>query len=158
VGGTMIKIQKSQTADTRTCDFTKVSKETLLESSHQHIRDVREGFIYFGELIGMAASKHDWTKISGIDQFHVDFTTGFKTQDWYTMHKKEERHHIGVPEGVRDDVNIVDLLEHIIDCVMAGKGRSGAVFPIELPNELLQKIVKNTVDLLASNIEVEDAR
>jgi len=152
----MIKIQKSKTADTRTCNFTTVSKETLLESSYQHIRDVVEGFVYFCDLIGESAARHDWTKIKGIDQFHADFITGFATQEWYANHKQVERHHIGTPDGVRDDVNIVDLLEHIVDCVMAGKARSGAVFPIELPNELLQKIVKNTVDLLASNIEVEE--
>ena len=37
----MISIQQSQTADTRTCDYANVTKETLLASSKQHISDVR---------------------------------------------------------------------------------------------------------------------
>lgn len=37
----MIRITMSQTADTRTCDFANVSKETLYASSVQHIGDVR---------------------------------------------------------------------------------------------------------------------
>lgn len=34
-----IKIKKSPTADTRTCDVTTVDKQTLLNSSRQHITD-----------------------------------------------------------------------------------------------------------------------
>jgi len=41
----MITIQQSQTADTRTCDYTKVTKETLLASSRQHIGDVGSGLV-----------------------------------------------------------------------------------------------------------------
>lgn len=36
----IIEIEKSQTADTRTCDFKNVSVDTLAHSSMQHIRDV----------------------------------------------------------------------------------------------------------------------
>lgn len=38
-----IRIKTSGTADTRTCDFKNVSKKTLLDSSVQHIADVRRG-------------------------------------------------------------------------------------------------------------------
>lgn len=150
----MIKIKKSETADTRTCDFTKVSKDTLIESSHQHIRDVMSAMEFFAEKVDISAAVHDWTKITNMDQFHSDFTTGFETHVWYDEHKKSERHHLDSPDGIRDDVNIVDLLEHICDCVMAGKARSGTVRPVQLSDELLQKIVKNTVDLLASQVKV----
>lgn len=54
----MIKIQQSATADTRTCDFTKVTKETLLESSRQHIRDVREAHQFFSRKIAEAMLNH----------------------------------------------------------------------------------------------------
>ena len=43
----MIKIQKSSTADTRTCDVSKVTKDQLLESSLQHIEDVKKGMQSF---------------------------------------------------------------------------------------------------------------
>lgn len=33
----MIEIKQSKTADTRTCDFTKVTEEDLWEASNQHI-------------------------------------------------------------------------------------------------------------------------
>lgn len=153
----MIKIKKSQTADTRTCDFTKVDKETLLKSSEQHIEDVRQGFNFFQEKMYEAAKFHDHTKISEIDLFHKDFITGFKTQDWYMLHKQTERHHINYPEGLKEDVNLIDILEHIIDCVMAGKARNGdgKLWDITTSNEILQKAFSNTVKLLTNNVEVE---
>ena len=40
----MINIHKSKTADTRSCDYLKVTKEQLHDSSVQHIGDVKLGF------------------------------------------------------------------------------------------------------------------
>lgn len=42
----------------------------------------------------------------------------------------------------------------IENCVMAGMARSGEVYPLELPDELLQRAFQNTVELLKSNVEV----
>lgn len=42
-----IRIHPSKTADTRSCDFATVSKETLLASSRQHIGDVGKGIAFF---------------------------------------------------------------------------------------------------------------
>ncbi|OQB10120.1 MAG: hypothetical protein BWY21_00496 [Parcubacteria group bacterium ADurb.Bin216] len=44
-----IRIKPSQTADSRTCDFSQVSKETLLNATQQHISDVRQGMGWFIE-------------------------------------------------------------------------------------------------------------
>ncbi len=153
----MIKIQQSKTADTRTCDFRNVSLETLLASSHQHIVDVREGMEFFVKLLKVASYRHDHTKISAIEMFHRDFIGGFATQDWYDMHKKEERHHLGTatPDGIKDDVNLIDVIEHVVDCVMAGMGRSGSVYPMSVSNEVLQKALQNTADLLQRAVVVE---
>jgi len=41
----MITIQKSETANTRTCDWSKVDKETLKRSSELHIMDVKQGMV-----------------------------------------------------------------------------------------------------------------
>lgn len=49
-----ITIRKSPTADTRTCDFANVSERTLLNSSVQHIADVRRGLAFFGALLADA--------------------------------------------------------------------------------------------------------
>ena len=43
----MIEIKQSKTADSRTCDWSKVTKEQLLESSIQHIGDIQKGLIFY---------------------------------------------------------------------------------------------------------------
>lgn len=152
----MITIKKSQTADTRTCDFASTSIETLLASSAQHIDDVQHGLDFFmGELMEKAEA-HDADKITDIDWFHHDFITGFKETGWWDNHRKINRHHLEQADGVPDDVNLLDVLEYVADCVMAGMARSGSVRPCVLPDEVLQRALKNTVDLLSSNVKVED--
>jgi hypothetical protein len=150
----MIQIRKSPTADTRTCDFANTSKETLLASSGQHIGDVVKALAFFQQLLTEAAGEHDRDKLTSIDWFHADFVTGFKETGWWDNHRKICRHHIDKPDGVPDDVNLVDVLEHIADCVMAGMARSGSVYELKLPDELLQRAFKNTVELLKSHVEV----
>jgi len=44
-----IIIRKSNKGDSRTCDFSQVSKETLLNATQQHISDVRQGMGWFIE-------------------------------------------------------------------------------------------------------------
>jgi hypothetical protein len=83
----MIQIGTSATADTRTCDFTKVSKETLLASSKQHIGDVREAHQFFSRKIAEAMLAHDTDKLTDIDGFHADFVTGFKQTAWWDRHR-----------------------------------------------------------------------
>lgn len=154
----MIVIKKSATADTRTCDFRSVSIETLKKSSEQHIKDVRQGMEFFAHLLDLAAYRHDHTKLTHIEIFHKDFIGGFETQDWYAMHKKVERHHLGTstPDGIKDDVNLIDVLEHVVDCVMAGMGRSGSVYPMKVSSEVLQKALQNTADMLQREIKVSE--
>ncbi len=150
----MINIKPSPTADTRTCDFANTSKETLLASSHQHIADVREGLRYFQSVLAKAAENHDTDKITDIDGFHRDFVTGFKQTEWWDKHRVLNRHHLNMSDGVRDDVNLIDVMDFIVDCVMAGMARSGSVYPLELSPELLEKAFQNTVDLMKRNVQV----
>ena len=98
----MIKIKKSKTADTRTCDWTKVTKEQLLEATKSHIRDVHKGLEFFAYLLHKQAAIHDLTKISHLDDFHRDFQTGFKNQEWWEMHQKLERHHFQNEKYIND--------------------------------------------------------
>lgn len=150
----MIQIRKSKTADTRSCDFTKVDRKTLLDSTIQHIADVKHGLEFFEEMLYSASKRHDIDKITGLDDFHAEFITGFKTTKWYDNHRKVSRHHLLVEDGVPEDVNLVDVLELVADCVMAGMGRSGSVYPIDLKPEVLERALANTVKLLKENIEV----
>lgn len=150
----MINIKPSPTADTRTCDFASVSKETLLASSHQHIEDVREGLRYLGSVLAKAAENHDFDKIADIDGFHRDFVTGFSATGWWDKHRLLNRHHLNVADGVRDDVNLIDVLDFIVDCVMAGMARSGSISPLKLSPELLERAFQNTVTLMKRNVQV----
>ena len=128
---------------------------TLIDSSVQHIGDVKKGLDYFTQLLDTAAKLHDHDKLSGIDGFHADFVTDFTQTTWWENHQKVNRHHLFNDDGVPDDVNLIDVLELISDCVMAGMGRSGSVYAIELSPELLTMAFQNTVSLLTSKVVVE---
>lgn len=150
----MIQIKKSETADTRTCDYTKVTRETLLASSIQHIGDVHRALAFFGGLLVECAGRHDFDKLSDIDGFHADFATGFKQTEWWDLHRQLNRHHLNMADGVREDVNLIDVLDYIADCVMAGMARSGSVYELKLSPELLEKAFQNTVALLKEQVVV----
>jgi hypothetical protein len=134
-----------------------VTKETLFNSSLQHITDIRKGMDFFMDMAGRSARKHDHDKITDIDQFHADFLTGFKQHEWWDNHRKVNRHHLTMADGIPDDVNLIDVLDYIVDCVMSGMARSGSVYPLALPPELLERAFQNTVELLKSNVVVQTA-
>lgn len=150
----MIEIKPSPTADTRTCDVTKVSEQMLLESSLSHIADVGAGLGFIASKLTEAASIHDYDKLSKIHRFHSDFQTGFAKTGWWDNHRRIHRHHLNYADGVPDDVNLIDVMENIVDVVMAGMARNGFVYPLELSDEVLQRAVTNTVELLKSNVKV----
>ena len=150
----MIEIKKSETADTRTCDFANTTKETLLASSLQHIEDVRAGLAFMCGLLNGAAEVHDHDKITDIDGFHRDFVTGFAQTTWWDKHRKVNRHHLLQDDGVPADVNLIDVLDMICDCVMAGMARSGSVYPLSISDAVLRSAFDNTVQLLKSNVVV----
>lgn len=152
----MLRIKESKTADTRTCDVSKVKKEQLLLSSIQHIRDIQLGMNYFAEKLIEAGRIHDHTKLSGIDEFFSDFKTSFETMGWWENHKIKERHHLSKNGVVPDDVNLVDVIEYIVDGAMAGMARSGKYRKEEIPKGLLELAFNNTIKLLLSKIEVID--
>ena len=152
----MIKIQKSKTADTRSCDFSKVTKKQLSDSSVQHIRDVKKGTEFIKGLLDEVMRRHDFDKLEDLDKFHADFITGFKQTEWWDNHRKVNRHHLLQDDGVPKDVNLVDVIEMIVDCVMAGMGRTGEVYPLEIKPELLKTAFDNTVDMLKKEVVVEE--
>lgn len=150
-----ITIKPSPTADTRTCDWSKVSKEQLLKSSLQHKEDIAKAIGLFQAMLSQAATFHDFDKLTALDHFHSDFHTGFKETGWWDEHRKINRHHLMQEDGVPKDVNLIDVLEFIADCCMAGLARPGSVYELNLSNELLQEAFKNTVILLIRSTTVE---
>jgi protein tyrosine phosphatase len=151
----MITIQKSETADTRSCDFSKVAKEQLIKSSEQHINDVCKGMEFFAQMLFEVATIHDFDKLSNIDLFHSDFISGFEKTEWWDNHRKVNRHHLTQADGIPKDINLIDVIEMIVDCVMAGMGRTGTVYPLEISNEILKDAFNNTAELLKKQIVVE---
>lgn len=150
----MIHIRKSETADTRSCDFANVSKQTLLNSSVQHIGDVRRALAFFAGMLAEAATRHDEDKLTDIDGFHADFVTGFAQDEWWTRHRRLNRHHLLQADGIPGDVNLIDVLDMVADCVMAGMARTGSVYALNLPHGLLERAFQNTVEHLKANVVV----
>lgn len=151
----MLKIKKSENADTRSAKG-KVTKEDLIKNSLLHIEDVVNVGNWFADLLKEKVLKHDYTKIEDIDMFYKDFISGkqgqaFKELEWYQKHLTE-RHHLN--DRCPEDVNLLDILEMVIDCSVAGLARSGEIYPIKIKNETLQKAVENTKKLIVNNVEI----
>ena len=149
-----IEIQMSPTADTRTCDFANVTRETLFASSVQHIHDVQRGLAWFQRSLAEAAINHDTDKLTDIDGFHADFLTGFAQTGWWDRHRMLNRHHLQQDDGVPEDVNLIDVLDFITDCVMAGMARSGSVRSLEIDPAILMRAFQNTAALLERHVTV----
>ena len=150
----MIEVKKSPTADTRTCDVTQVSREQLLDSSRQHIMDVAKAMSFFSQKLMLAAAEHDYDKLTEIDWFYEDFQTKFQQTAWWDNHRAIHRHHLAQEDGIPPDVNLLDVLEWIADCVMAGMARSGSIYPLAPREGLLDEAFANTVELLKSQVSV----
>lgn len=150
----MIRILKSATADTRTCDWSGVTKDQLYQASQSHKQDVVQGMQFFRGMVADAMIRHDDDKLNDIDGFHQDFRTGFAQTTWWDNHRKITRHHLSAADGVPEDVNLIDVLEMIVDGAMAGMARTGSAYMPKLPCEVLEKAFKNTFDLMVSQIVV----
>jgi len=155
----MIHIKRSETADSRTCDYKNVSEETLMSSTEHHLVDVYSAMIFFAKELIDQAGTHDWDKVTEFKGFYEAFRSGFPVNGaqpnmWLGNHYIVNRHHLLNEEGVPEDVNLIDIMEFIADWVMAGMGRSGSVRPVELPPELLAKAFQNTIKLLEKQVQV----
>ena len=150
---TKIKLTKNSHGDSRTAP-----KDTTFEDFHQanldHVNDVKNVMNALVTLLALQADKHDWTKFAYEREFWEDFwSDDFIHQWWYQMHVQDERHH--PTSYCHDDINLLDILEMIVDCVCAGKTRAGEVRPLEINDEILKKAFANTVKLIDDMTEVK---
>lgn len=96
---------------------------------------------------------HDYTKTSREKLFYKNFLsamnegTDFISDEWYQFHIKKEKHHL--LSNCHEEVNLLDVLEMLVDCICAGKARSGEVRNFEISDEILKKALDNTVKKLA---------
>lgn len=134
-----------------------MSRETLLASSVQHISDVAQGLAFWQSKLAEAINRHDTDKLTDIDGFHADFVHGFGVGhcEWWARHRRLNRHHLTMADGIPSDVNLVDVLDFITDCVMAGMARSGSVYELRLDPDVLAAAFRNSVQLLKQQIVIE---
>lgn len=155
-----IIIRKSNNADSRTADVG-VTKDELMRDTLSHIVDVRNVGYWISEKLQDQLTEHDYTKIDYIDEFYHDFIeqlnskeAHFKEMPWFKNRHMTERHHLN--DSVPEDVNLIDVLEMVIDCTVAGLARSGNVYPITISPEILQKAIENTSNLIINNTKIVD--
>ena len=155
-----ILIRKSNNADSRSADVD-VTKDDLMRDTLSHIVDVRNVGYWISEKLQDQLTEHDYTKIDYIDEFYHDFIeqlnskeAHFKEMPWFKNRHMTERHHLN--DSVPEDVNLIDVLEMVIDCTVAGLARSGNVYPITISPEILQKAVENTSNLIINNTKIVD--
>jgi hypothetical protein len=149
----MIEFIHNPDADSRVVDG-KLDIKKLKLATVMHIDHVSQGLNYIADLLVDAGNRHDNTKLSNMEEFHKAVESGCtRKSKWYRMHIRKERHHLSKPP---EDVNLVDVLEHIVDCVMAGTARHEDIYDVPLSNEILQKAYKNTFELVKSQIVVKE--
>ena len=157
-----IKIKRNTLGDTRTATRVPTFYE-MVDSNKSHIEDVSNMMNRIAEMIRLAGVNHDFTKRFDPEKslFYRELCAtiegkidNFINGEWYPMHCKTERHHLN--EYCPDDVNLIDVLEMICDCVSAGLARSGSVRPVEIDADILKRAVDNTVNMLVEVTDVED--
>ena len=151
-----IVIQPSPSADTRSADHI-ISEDELRRSTEMHIDDVRRGMEYLAKALRERGKSHDWTKLRHFPSFYKQFSEAQKSgcwgNGWYDrIHCKMERHHI--EDSCPEDVTLIDILEHIVDGVMAGKARSGEYRQDVLGSGVLERAYANTQRLMCDAVRV----
>ena len=146
-----IEIHKNPNGDSRSNPNPTIQECTRATKSH--INDVIKGMTWIANKLIEVGKIHDNTKTSKMKEFHEALISGkIKNSDWYEEHITKERHHL--ISKCPDDVNLIDVIECIVDCTMAGLTRSGEIYDVELDPRILEKAVANTVELLKKNTKV----
>ena len=158
-----VKIKKNIVGDTRTATSVPTFHE-FFDANYDHSDEVERMMVAFSEEIRERSLNHDWTKMSepyssifyrelcDVIEGKMDFSDG----KWFDKHCKLERHHL--LERCPDDVNLVDVIEMICDCVCAGMARSGKFRPLEIDDEILRRAVQNTVQMCLDAVEMEEQK
>lgn len=153
-----VYIKKNPNGDTRTAK-KDVSFDEFHEANTSHRKDVLQVMLVLAEKLINKGHMHDWSKMSYEEEFYNNFIdtinngTDFVSNTWYQKHIVEEKHH---PFSYcHEDINLLDIIETIVDCVCAGKARSGEIRSLEFDDEILKKAVDNTVKLIDNIVEVE---
>lgn len=156
----MIEIRKNPNGDTRTAP-KGITFEQFSEANDSHIKDVRLVMSELSQRLFSAGMIHDFTKKKFEKEFYNDFVAtmnegaDFVNGWWYQKHIHDERHH--PLSYCHDDINLIDIIEMVVDCTVAGLARSGEVRPVEVDAEILNKAVTNTTKLIQRMVVVTEA-
>ena len=156
-----VTIKRNTDGDTRVAKTTP-NFYNFKKSNEQHREDVRKMMREIADDINVAGMYHDHTKTDNDagSLFYrelcntIEGRMNFEDGKWYKMHCETERHHLN--KHCPDDVNLIDVIEMICDCVCAGMARSGSVYPIEISSDVLQKAVSNTVEMCINAVDIEE--
>lgn len=154
-----IIIKDTSNADSRT--GKNITRDSLYNDTVEHIKDVQKGMNFLADQIVNAGKTHDWTKLDNFDKEYCPLVLSGKTNeefmasDWHERHIFTERHHVN--HDAKADVNLIDILEHIVDVVMAGNGRAGHISSryCDIDPNLLYRAYWNTIRMLDDIVEVE---
>ena len=155
-----VEIKRNTNGDTRVAEKTPTFYE-FADANTSHIEDVKSMMRAIAYMINDAGKNHDWTKTKEPyrSNFYRDLCNTiegrikFEDGQWNKDHYALERHHL--LKRCPDDVNLIDVIEMICDCVCAGmarsgevrEARSGEVRDLEISEDILLKAVKNTVEM-----------
>ncbi len=155
-----VKIERNTCGDTRTAEDVPTFG-ALERSNRKHQQDVRNMMGELARGLQEAGLIHDYTKIEEPykSQFYRELCATIEGKmnfvedgKWYRMHCEIERHHLN--ERCPEDVNLIDVLEMICDCVCAGMARTGEFRLVEISPEILQRAVENTAKMCADAVEL----
>ena len=155
-----VKIKTNKLGDTRTATHVPSIIE-FERANRSHSEDVNHLMKAVASEIRDRGTIHDYTKLSEPEKslFYRELCStiegkmdNFIKGEWYPLHCVYERHHLNI--HCPDDVNLIDVIEMLCDCVCAGMARSGEVRPVEINADILEKAVQNTVTMLTDAIEI----
>ena len=152
-------IYKNSNGDTRTAPKNVTFKE-FQKANDMHREDVKNTMNEVAFLLMKKGKKHDWTKKDYEEMFYNNFLstlnngTSFIEDEWYQLHIEKEKHHLF--SKCHDDVDLLDVIEMVVDCVCAGKARSGEIRGLEINQEILDKALKNTVKKINEMVKCEE--
>ena len=152
-------IYKNSNGDTRTAPKNVTFKE-FQKANDMHREDVKNTMNEVAFLLMEKGKKHDWTKKDYEEMFYNNFLstlnngTNFIEDEWYQLHIEKEKHHL--TSKCHDDVDLLDVIEMVVDCVCAGKARSGEIRGLEINQEILDKALKNTVKKINEMVKCEE--
>lgn len=156
-----VKITRNTNGDTRVAKG-KPSISEFEKANMSHSQDVKNLLRSFADEINARGIIHDYTKNQEPykSMFYrdlcntIDGNMVFTDGEWSKLHYETERHHL--TRNCPSDVNLIDVIEMICDCVCAGMARSGEVYPIKISETILTAAVKNTVEMCIESVEVKN--